>query len=175
MGLFLHLRDKVFRVKDQAVLPVPLDPDLLWLAQQAKSQNVVQDIYRMQMERNQSRPQYGFGDFDESKVKRDEGGKFSTTGGGGAKSQEPKRGEFTVYHATRPQFIGSIKQDGLLIRAPVRNFGDGLYKGERGESIYVNSNIREASQWAAFINSRGKRFKGIILEVHIPEGEGQLK
>jgi hypothetical protein len=32
--------------------PVPLDPDLLALARNAKSQSVVQDIYREQMERN---------------------------------------------------------------------------------------------------------------------------
>src|SRR5215467_6689567 len=63
MSLYLHLRDKVFRVKDQAALPVPLDPELLWLAQQAKSQNIVQDIYRLQMERNRSR--YESTTFDE--------------------------------------------------------------------------------------------------------------
>src|SRR5215469_11182352 len=58
MSLFLHLRDRVVRVKDTGI-PVPLDPDLLFLAENAKNQSVIQDIYRQQMERNRYRPQYG--------------------------------------------------------------------------------------------------------------------
>src|SRR5215471_17267139 len=84
MSLYLHVRDKLFRVRDQAALPVPLDPDLLFLAEQAKSQSVVQDIYRMQMERNKYRPFYGDTDFVESDHPRNKSGEF-TKGAGRAR------------------------------------------------------------------------------------------
>jgi hypothetical protein len=84
MGLFLHLRDTVFRVKDQGVLPVPLDPDLLFIAENAKQSNIIQQLYRTQMERNRSRGP--FGDAYDPNQKRDEGGKFTS----GEESPEEK-------------------------------------------------------------------------------------
>lgn len=45
--IILHIGDQVF--------PVPLDPDLLSLALNARQQNVIQDIYRIQAERDRFR------------------------------------------------------------------------------------------------------------------------
>src|SRR5215467_7159151 len=93
MGLLLHLRDTVFRIRNRDAIPVPLDPDLLWLAEQAKNQSVIQDIYRQQMERNRFRPH--FGDTYDPGQPRDPGGKWTEGGGSSRKtrSQAKKGGE----------------------------------------------------------------------------------
>src|SRR5215471_3991205 len=93
MGLFLHYRDKIFRVKDVAGIPVPLDPDLLFLAETATQQNIIQDLYRIQGERNRSRRSLYDADpnWEEDKHPRNKGGQFTSKGGegeGGAASGE---------------------------------------------------------------------------------------
>jgi hypothetical protein len=83
MSLFLHLRDTVFRVKDQAALPVPLDPDLLFIAENAKQSNIIQQLYRTQMERNRSRGPFGdaFKEEDHPRGQPSNAGQFAKTTG----------------------------------------------------------------------------------------------
>jgi DNA topoisomerase-1 len=78
--LVIHYGDQVF--------PVPLDADLLRLAEQAQQTNIIQEIYRLQEERNQYRSQ-PFRDFDPNE-KRDESGKW-TEGGGSSKTTPPSK------------------------------------------------------------------------------------
>jgi hypothetical protein len=95
MSVFLHLRDGVYKVRDQGGIPVPLDPDLLFLAENAKQQNIIQELYRVQMERNRSR--HMFGDWEESDHPRGQpgnAGQFVEGGSSGGKGTErPDREE----------------------------------------------------------------------------------
>jgi len=103
--------------------PLPLDPDLLAIAQ-GKQYNIVQEIYAIQAARNRSRmpsnltgddevptrhtPELnevskrgweGSNDFEESKVHRGADpknpGRFSSTGGSGKKTDKPEKSEST--------------------------------------------------------------------------------
>lgn len=70
--VILHIGD--------TVIPVPLDPDLLYLAAQAQQSNIVQDIYRIQSQRNLQREfddSTGDAEFKEEDHPRGEGGKFA--------------------------------------------------------------------------------------------------
>src|SRR5262252_2505453 len=86
MTIHIHLH----RTRDQA-LPVALDPDLLYLAQNAEQQNIIQDIYRQQAERDRLREwDTGDKDFVEGEHPRDQTGQF-TSGSGSQKASPPQR------------------------------------------------------------------------------------
>jgi hypothetical protein len=129
------------RTHDEAdAFPVPLDADLLYLAQNAKQQNFVQQIYQLQAERNRRRmrlgPDWDDADWQEEEHKRDEGGKFSETGGGAeaekksADLHEPQARQDWVNgiaerYGLPPQklkFDSSLTEAGILAHAS----GDGI-------------------------------------------------
>jgi DNA topoisomerase-1 len=99
--LVIHYGDQVF--------PVPLDADLLRLAEESEQTNIIQDIYRIQEERNQyrsqpftdSRDMLNFRDDYDPNEKRDESGKW-TEGGGGSKAKATRSSAATAHLVYAP-------------------------------------------------------------------------
>ena len=105
---------------------------------------------------------------------RDKDGQW-TEGGASA-------GEMVVFHGTLSRYLQSIEEKGLVIGAAKRNYHDGFYEGERGESIYVADDFERANRFASDIydNDFDKIFEEeegkpktipVILEAHIPASE----
>jgi hypothetical protein len=139
MSVFLHLRDKVFRVKDQGGIPVPLDSDLLFLAENAKQSNIIQELYRTQMERNRSRVGFGDDEWEEAEHPRNRSGEFTRgqgerarKGGEVAQSNEYfyKGGQFLPSTSAPP---GTYKIKGKVIGKGREFIEPGYFTGGKGK------------------------------------------
>lgn len=100
--------------------PIPLDPDLKSLARN-KPYNIIQDIFRIQAERERNRTTRPLfhDDFEEGKHPRSEGGQFTTVGGGG-KTTGP------IFHHTKAD-ISSLNEFDLSKADPNSVWGPGIY------------------------------------------------
>jgi hypothetical protein len=131
--IYLHLRDGVYKVRDQSALPVPLDPDLLFLAENAKQQNIIQELYRVQMERNRSRGPFGdAGEWKEEEHKRSKGGQFQT-----------------LYHVTPTKNKRSIMKNGLQRFKTSQWVKAGSGERYGGGEVYAFEHPSDAIRWAA--------------------------
>lgn len=130
--------------------------------------------------------------FVESEHPRDEDGKFAESGGSGSlgsadkepewkqqlaallQAEENKKNPKIFYHGTAEQYLSSIKRDGIVVREN-KNWSGGLYEGDRGEAIYLTSDLVDAKSYALSAAKMVKEppfdVRPIVLRIEIPEEE----
>jgi len=102
---------------------------------------------------------------------RDPQGRWSETGAGGGKGKD-----FVVaHHGTLQSTAKSIQKKGIVLtakgKASRKRFSEAgtLYKGERGESVFVTNNEQTALEYATGRAKGGKA--AAVVTLHIPKDE----
>lgn len=86
---------------------------------------------------------------------------------------ESERGGIIAYHGTREKYLDAIMEEGLTASRDRRRFDSddddplSLYKGKRGESVFVASKLADAIYYASnrFADVLGR---GVVLKLKIP-------
>jgi hypothetical protein len=85
---------------------------------------------------------------------------------------EKKNGKVVAYHGTTSDVIEKIKKEGLSISPDSRSWQDeSLYRGDRGESVYVTSSLAAAKEWGGMAASNKIATEPMVVELHVPADE----
>ncbi len=89
------------------------------------------------------------------------------------KEWESDEGTITAFHGTTSDVADDIMKNGIVVNPGIRRWEDeGLYKGTRGESVYVASSSEGAKFWAkSALSTAPTGARAVVFELRIPKGE----
>lgn len=111
------------------------------------------------------------GDAFDPDEERDFHGRWTSSGGG-------ESGGTIAFHGTTEEVAQNIIKEGIKISPGGRSFGNELYSGPRGQSVYVADNLTRALDWAqrrsdtaAFQHEGNEPHSLVVFKLNIPKDE----